>query len=94
MSDTGLNALQPMWQPSAARMQQSLMQHYMESLQQQGLNLTSYAQLYQWSIDESPAFWASIWDFFGVVSQHRGSHILKDKTQMPGAQWFPDAHET
>lgn len=91
MSDTGLNALQPMWQPSAARMQQSLMQHYMESLQQQGLNLTSYAQLYQWSIDESPAFWASIWDFFGVVSQHRGSHILKDKTQMPGAQWFPDA---
>ena len=81
----------PMWRPSQARIEQSLLHQYLQDLRQQGVGLRDYADLYQWSVTESPAFWASIWDFFGIISEHRGGHILRDADQMPGATWFPDA---
>ena len=29
----------------------------------------SYAELWDWSVDEPAAFWDSIWDYFGVLGQ-------------------------
>ena len=89
MSDSATTI--PLWQPSKARIEQTQMHKYMQDLQQQGLSLPDYHALYDWSVAESPAFWASIWDYFDVISERRGSHILRDSTKMPGATWFPDA---
>ena len=89
MSDSA--TMTPLWQPSAARIEQTQMHKYMQNLQQQGVSCADYQALYDWSVAESPAFWASIWDYFGVISERRGSHILRDGDKMPGATWFPDA---
>lgn len=80
-----------MWQPDPARIEQTMLHQYMQGLKEQGLGFDSYDALYQWSVDESPAFWASVWDFFGIISEQRGGHILRDSDKMPGATWFPQA---
>ncbi|MCC5880956.1 MAG: acetoacetate--CoA ligase [Idiomarina sp.] len=81
----------PMWQPSTQRIEQTQLHKYMQNLKQQGLAFADYHALYDWSVAESPSFWASIWDYFNVISERRGSHILRDGDKMPGATWFPDA---
>jgi acetoacetyl-CoA synthetase len=50
-----------------------------------------YADLWQWSIADLPAFWTSIVEFFGVVLQKPPEAILSHP-EMPGARWFEGAH--
>ncbi|MQA14875.1 MAG: acetoacetate--CoA ligase [Pseudonocardiaceae bacterium] len=53
---------------------------------ERGLSFENYDALWRWSVDEPEAFWASIWDHFGV----RGSYdTVLASAQMPGARWFP-----
>jgi acetoacetyl-CoA synthetase len=49
-----------------------------------------YDALWQWSVDDLPAFWQSIWDCFGIESPTEHSAVLADD-RMPGARWFPGA---
>lgn len=51
-----------------------------------GVTTTDYQSLWQWSVDEPAAFWATLWDYFELGQ--RGETVLEDDT-MPGAQWFP-----
>lgn len=55
-----------------------------------GKDIADYAALHRWSVDESEAFWALMWEF-GAVQGKRGERILVDGERMPGAKWFPDA---
>ncbi|WP_088958531.1 acetoacetate--CoA ligase [Variovorax sp. HW608] len=57
---------------------------------QRGLSFDSYDALWRWSTTDLPAFWQSIWDFFGVQSPTPHSRVLGD-THMPGTEWFPGA---
>ncbi len=49
-----------------------------------------YDALWRWSVADLPAFWASIWDHFGVRSPTPHDTVLVEET-MPGARWFPGA---
>ena len=49
-----------------------------------------YDALWRWSVDDLPAFWGSIWDYFGMESPTPYETVLADAT-MPGARWFPGA---
>ncbi len=49
-----------------------------------------YDRLWRWSIEDLDAFWASIWDYFGVVSDSRPAAVLSSR-EMPGVEWFPGA---
>lgn len=55
-----------------------------------GLRFGSYAELWQWSVTESDAFWQSVWEHEGMQSPTPHSAALAD-ARMPGAQWFPGA---
>ncbi len=52
-----------------------------------GLAFESYAELHAWSVRDLEAFWASIWDHFGVMSDTPVEHVL-GRREMPGAEWF------
>ncbi|TCK25301.1 acetoacetate--CoA ligase [Pseudonocardia endophytica] len=54
-----------------------------------GPDVGSYDELLRWSLYRPEAFWASIWDHFGVRGE-RGDQVL-GRTEMPGAEWFPGA---
>ncbi|BBZ19422.1 acetoacetate--CoA ligase [Mycolicibacterium gadium] len=51
-----------------------------------GAPTADYQSLWQWSVDEPAAFWATLWDYFELGQ--RGEKVLESDT-MPGAQWFP-----
>jgi hypothetical protein len=46
-----------------------------------------YESLRRWSVADIEAFWASIWDYFKVVSSTPYKQVL-DRRVMPGAKWF------
>ena len=49
----------------------------------------SYADLWQWSVDDLDTFWRSLLDTFDVPYDGDPSVVLADR-RMPGARWFPD----
>jgi acetoacetyl-CoA synthetase len=83
--------LKPMWTPSPERIESSRMHKFMLALEQQGFEFRDYASLYQWSVEESPAFWSALWDEFDIIASERGTQVLQNADQMPGATWFPQA---
>jgi acetoacetyl-CoA synthetase len=46
-----------------------------------------YHALWRWSVDDLEAFWASIWDHFGVRASAGYETVLAER-RMPGAEWF------
>ncbi|WP_018332640.1 acetoacetate--CoA ligase [Actinomycetospora chiangmaiensis] len=62
---------------------------YLEYLSStRGLTFDDYRDLWRWSVAEPEAFWASIWDHFGVAGSYEA---VLGSTEMPGARWFPGA---
>ncbi|MGI9483285.1 MAG: acetoacetate--CoA ligase [Hyphomicrobiales bacterium] len=82
----------PLWQPSAKRISSTNITRFAEFVNKRdGLNLTGYDQLHDYSVNEQEAFWTQVWDFCGVTAQTRGNRAIVDKEKLPGARFFPDA---
>ena len=76
---------QPLWQPTPEQIAATRMAALMGET-----GHGSYAELWQWSVDQPEAFWSKVWNFCGAVGE-KGSEILVDRDKMPGARWFPQA---
>ncbi len=55
-----------------------------------GVDAASYAELWQWSVDDIEAFWSSITAYFDVRFDEPPRAVL-GRREMPGAQWFSGA---
>jgi acetoacetyl-CoA synthetase len=83
---------EPLWQPSAEQYRTSNLTAFITAVENQwDVALTSYEAAHQFSIIEPEKFWTSVWDFTGVIASTRGERVLVNKSQLPGAQFFPDA---
>ena len=81
-----------LWEPSPAQIEQSNMYRFMQYVNQRhGKALGRYDELYQWSIEAIPEFWAAIWDFMEIRASQPGERVVSDLAQMPGALWFEGA---
>jgi len=49
-----------------------------------------YHRLWQWSVQAKGVFWSSLWDWHDVIGD-KGTRLLINEDQMPGASFFPDA---
>ncbi|HEX9435652.1 MAG TPA: acetoacetate--CoA ligase [Candidatus Limnocylindria bacterium] len=79
------------WEPTPGSIERAHITRYLRWLERErGLRFTDYAALWRWSVTDLDAFWASIWDFFGVRASRPYTRVLA-KDEMPGAEWFPDA---
>ena len=82
----------PLWKPSEERIKSTNMYWFMNIINERyNQNFTDYSQLYQWSIDNIPDFWASMWDVAGIIASQPYDRVVDDLTKMPGAEWFPGA---
>ncbi len=82
----------PMWTPPPERIQNANMTHFMKEVNEKyGKHFTSYAELYTWSIDNIPDFWATMWDYAEIRASRPYDLVIDDLTKMPGAHWFPGA---
>jgi len=87
---TKVNQGDLLWTPSAERLAQAHLTHYLQWLGARGRRFDSYTALWQWSIDEQDAFWGSLWEYFDVRASRPYARVLGSRT-MPGAEWFPGA---
>jgi acetoacetyl-CoA synthetase len=79
----------PLWTPSEERKKQTNMTQFIAYVNEKyGKEFTSYEELYQWSIDNIPDFWKTMWDFGQIRASREYDIIVDDLNKMPGAQWF------
>lgn len=82
----------PLWTPSPERIERAEMTRFMRFAGERcGRTFAGYDELYRWSVDDIPAFWGALWDFFDVKCSRRFDCVVDDLTHFPGAHWFPGA---
>src|SRR3954452_3177336 len=77
-----------LWEPSAAAVEASNLTAYIDHLRAEGVDVTTYPDLWRWSVDDLEAFWNSIFDYFRVEYDGERGPALASRA-MPGAEWFP-----
>jgi acetoacetyl-CoA synthetase len=84
--------MKPQWSPSEEAIEQAqLTQFARQVVRKRHLDLSSYPEFYQWSIDQPEEFWSDVWETCGVVASRKGSTVVVDGDKLPGAKWFPEA---
>ncbi len=81
-----------LWEPSEERIQNTEMYRFMRRINEQhGQNFTSYDELYRWSVDNIPDFWAAMWEFAEIRTSKPFHTVVDDPYRLPGARWFEGA---
>ncbi len=81
-----------LWQPSQQRIDEANITRFVEFVNRKhGLKIVSYWQLYDWSVERIPDFWAAMWDFVDVKASREYDSVVDDLEKFPGANWFPGA---
>jgi len=81
-----------LWKPSESRIKQSNMYRFMTIVNQKyDQDFKKYESLYEWSVDNIADFWATLWEFAGVIASKPYDHVIDDVSKMPGARWFEGA---
>lgn len=82
----------PLWIPSEERIKNANMTRFMEFVNSRyGKSFKDYFELYDWSVENIPDFWASVWDFVGIKAKRMYDRVVEDFHLFPGARWFPGA---
>ncbi|HEY7009426.1 MAG TPA: AMP-binding protein, partial [Jatrophihabitantaceae bacterium] len=81
----------PIWLPDPADVATAQVTEFARLAgERAGRDLSDYAELLRWSIEDVAGFWGCVWDYFDVIAE-RGSNVVLADASMPGARWFPDA---
>ncbi len=82
----------PLWVPSQERKKQANITRFIELVNEtHGLTIGSYPELYAWSVENIPDFWAAIWEFGGIKASQGYTEVVDDLSKFPGATWFKGA---
>ncbi len=83
---------QLLWEPSQAFKDESQMSKYMTWLEREkGLSFEGYQELRTWSVDYLEEFWASIWDYFEILSDAPYEQMVSSLEMSPHVEWFKGA---
>ncbi|MBI4495452.1 MAG: acetoacetate--CoA ligase [Deltaproteobacteria bacterium] len=82
----------PLWTPTAERVQNANLTRFIAFVNEKsGTRIRTYPELYRWSIEKVPDFWARFWEFSGIKTSRGYDRVIEDGDRMPGARWFPGA---
>jgi acetoacetyl-CoA synthetase len=82
----------PLWEPSKERIKKTNMYRFMQVINEKfGKHFDEYDSLYEWSVQNIPEFWASLWEFADIKASRSYDEVIDDVTKMPGAKWFSGA---
>ena len=80
----------PLWKPSQDRIKNANATRFINFVNQKyGKAFKTYKELYEWSVDSIPDFWAAMWDFAEIKTSKRYDQVVDDLKKFPGAKWFP-----
>ena len=82
----------PLWTPSDARVRDANITRFIEAVNgRHGTQFKSYAELYEWSVNNIQDFWAQVWDFVEIKASKEYDSAVEGLDKFPGAKWFPGA---
>ena len=82
----------PLWKPSEERIRHANISRFMEYVKEkEGKTFRTYTELYQWSVEKIPDFWARLWEFAGIKASRGYDRVVDDLKKFPGATWFEGA---
>lgn len=82
----------PLWVPSEERKKKANMTRFIDHVNKKyGKNFATYWELYDWSVEEIPDFWAAVWDFVEIKASEPYTRVVDDLKKFPGARWFEGA---
>ncbi|KAI9250553.1 acetoacetate-CoA ligase [Phascolomyces articulosus] len=56
------------------------------------LKLENYQDLWQWSVDNAPVFWSTVWEYTNIISSATSTEILDQSLPMDAVpEWFKGA---
>jgi len=76
-----------LWEPSERSVSRARITGYADWLRRSGPDVSTYDEIWRWSVSEPAAFWASIWDYFDVLGR-RGDGPVLSGGPMPDVSWF------
>jgi len=78
-----------LWNPSEDHKKSTNMMRFIDFVQKKsGLNLTSYNDLYNWSIENSALFWKAMWEFGGIIASRSYDEVVTNFEEMLRTKWF------
>jgi acetoacetyl-CoA synthetase len=81
-----------LWQPSDQQIKSTNLYRFLNIINEKyHQNFSEYAQLYDWSVENIPEFWATMWEFGDIIASQPYDRVIDDVTKMPGAEWFSGA---
>ena len=81
-----------LWKPSEELIRKANITRFIEFVNKKyGLKIDSYAQLYDWSVENILDFWAAMWEFGEVIASRGYDKVVDDLSKFPGAKWFVGA---
>jgi acetoacetyl-CoA synthetase len=82
----------PLWNPSPEQIQGANLSRFLRFVNgKHGKNFHTYSDLYDWSVENIPDFWARVWEFAELKASRGYDQVVDDARKMPGAKWFPGA---
>ena len=76
-----------LWIPDEARAESSEMHKYMKYVNRRFFqSFHTYKELYDWSVNNIEEFWASLWDYFDIISSEPYTAVFDDMKKFPGCQ--------
>ncbi len=82
----------PLWIPSEEKIKNANLTRFLAHVNKKHQkDFHTYAELYQWSIQNIPDFWACFWEFADIKASRGYDQVVDDVRKMPGAKWFSGA---
>ncbi len=82
----------PLWEPSEGRKRNTNMARFLHFVNKRyRKSFTSYGQLYHWSINKIPEFWAAMWEFGGIKASRTYDRVASNLRDMLDCKWFEGA---
>jgi acetoacetyl-CoA synthetase len=79
----------PLWTPSEEMIRNANLTRFIEYVNgKHGKKFKTYPELYQWSIEDIPGFWARLWEFVDIKASRGYTQVVDDLKKFPGANWF------
>jgi len=83
--------MKPLWEPSETQKSAHRLTDFAKFAEARtNQKFPDYEALHAWSCDQDAVFWNVLWDYSGILGE-KGSRIIENGDQMPGASYFPDA---
>ena len=78
-----------LWHPSEENKKDSHLSSLIKTVNEKfDLNLNTYSDIYNWSIDNISDFWETIWYDTKIIHSEGHTSVVDDIYKMPGAKWF------